>query len=1442
MTVSENVIQHPAPGSRHLAYRGDVFVFCLQIEGNEKGTAWLRTNIGNADTARREIIRHVEQNEAILYHDWTDIPMNPVEDGGFEVHVALCEIGHFEAKAYFLPDSGRQPVWPPGQNAEVNVEPAETVCGNIIYNAFVRQFGPNKEKRAVTAENMDFCSLDRQGFTVIPPSGKFRDLVKQLDFIVHELGCRWIQLLPVHPAPTTYGRMGRFGSPYAAQSFTAVDPAMAEFDPTATPLEQFTELVDAVHSRGARVILDIAINHTGWGAAIHETHPHWLWREHDGRIQMPGAWGVTWEDLTRLDYSHRDLWLYMAEVFLLWCRRGVDGFRCDAGYMIPVETWTYIVAKVRLQFPDTVFFLEGLGGKISVTRALLDTAGFNWAYSEMFQNYSRDQVCGHLHMNDEISSADGIMVHFAETHDNNRLASVSKRYARMRTALCALLSRAGGFGFANGVEWFAEEKIDVHDANPLNWGAKENQVAHIRRLNALLKNHPVFYRSESEQRFVMAGHGNFIAVLRRDPVSEKSVLVVVNLEHEHETTARWHPELKPDQDGYFLDLITEERITADFVHEGVYELLLEPGQALCLSADPSDMKLLENPQERLPADSGEGMEQKLKAAALDVFVHFQGAADTGGFDPDRWAKEIHNDPEAFCRRMNPQSDEPGVVFWQWPSDVRREVMVPPAHLVLVRSPFYFSARLVEDGCTVYKGYALSLADGGYFLLIPARPAPAGHKQAVLKTAVYTDDHTVHESATLLYLAPYGTAFVRRVIHRRELISEKYLFLATNGRGAMMRAATRPEKICSRYDAILAANPHERMPVDRWVMLSRCRAWVVYQDYSRALRTDCLQKFFFGYDGCGHWLYMVPTGLGRHIMLSVQMQMIKGENRVVVQFSRHASHSRDQLEDGLDVDLIVRPDIESRSFHETTKAFTGPEHQWPATVFPREHGFSFSPDEDHSLEVDLAGAGFVYEPEWIYMEHRPVEQERGLDPHSDLFSPGYFRAGLKGGACLMLEAGVEKPGSQGERGLVDPFMLSGHDPAPLFVMDAMQQAMEHYLVDRDDHKSVIAGYPWFLDWGRDSLIFCRGLIAQGAYENALSVIRLFGGFEKNGTLPNMIHGKDAGNRDTSDAPLWLIVACRDLAAASGSRAFLEEPIDGRTLRQILFSIASWYASGTENGIRMDPETGLIFSPAHFTWMDTNFPAGTPRQGYPVEIQALWYAGLCFLAELKSTTDARPEFDPGKIRKTVAEALKSYYFDKIRGFLADCLHCGPQTPPGSAKPDDALRPNQLFAITMGAVSDPELCRSVLSACEELLVPGAIRSLADRRVDYPVEILHNEQVLGDPHYPYRGVYAGDEDTCRKPAYHNGTAWTWVFPSFCEAWVKVYGDDAIPSALARLGSSARLINRGCIGHVPEILDGDSPHAQRGCDAQAWGASELCRVWKNLTDQLKVQDRALNK
>ena len=278
--------------------------------------------------------------------------------------------------------------------------------------------------------------------------------------------------------------------------------------------------------------------------------------------------------------------------------------------------------------------------------------------------------------------------------------------------------------------------------------------------------------------------------------------------------------------------------------------------------------------------------------------------------------------------------------------------------------------------------------------------------------------------------------------------------------------------------------------------------------------------------------------------------------------------------------------------------------------------------------------------------------------------------------------------------------------------------------------------------------------------------------------------------------------------------------------ILFSIANAYEKGTPNGIHMDPESCLIFSPTHFTWMDTNHPAGTPRQGYPIEIQALWFAALSFLSRIDPSGDAGDWTDRAS---RVQSSISNLFWLEKSGYLSDCLHTDSGKPAAQAEPDDALRPNQLFAVTLGAVPDPAICRKIVAACEVLLVPGAIRSLADRPVSRPMPIYHNGTTINNPHHPYQGKYTGEEDLKRKPAYHNGTAWTWLFPSYCEAWVTAYGNKGKNTAFSWLASSARLVSQGCVSHLPEIMDGDFPHRHRGCDAQAWGASEFVRVWKLL-------------
>lgn len=766
-----------------------------------------------------------------------------------------------------------------------------------------------------------------------------------------------------------------------------------------------------------------------------------------------------------------------------------------------------------------------------------------------------------------------------------------------------------------------------------------------------------------------------------------------------------------------------------------------------------------------------------------------------------------------------------MVTWHWPRDVRRETMLPPRHFLLIRAAHPFRARLEESGRVLRQEDALRQTDGRYFVLLPPLPDTPGARTLTLCVAVYAPDDATHVEAPLLALpATDGTRLPMRLM-RHAILDGHHLLLDTNGRGGMLRAPVIWGALRSRYDALLAGNLHPEHPEERRIMLTRCRAWLVFQGYSQDITVDRLLEFQHVATGGGCWRFRVPFGHGQSVRFEIEARMVPDRNAILLRFRRlPADRSGDFLADAHPVTLILRPDIEDRGHHEVTKAYQGPEHAWPRAIQPELRGFLFAPDPARRLLLRASAGGFQVEPEWQYMVHRPLEAERGLDPDSDLFSPGYFKLTLTGGETADVLAQILTP--QEPDALALPIAASGEPPAETATRsptEVLEQALRAYVVRRGALKTVIAGYPWFLDWGRDTLIAARGLIAAGLRDEVKAILRQFAQFEQDGTLPNMMQGDNATNRDTSDAPLWFLVACADWQRATPRSGWLDESCGRRPLRRILEAIAHGYRRGTPNGIRMDEASGLIFSPAHFTWMDTNHPAGTPREGYPLEIQALWHAALVFLAELDGGGDWRALAD------RVRASLLRHYWDAGRGYMADCLHARPGVPAAKATPDDALRPNQLLALTLGAVDDADIGGAVLTACEELLVPGAIRSLADRPVEYPLPIERHGRLLNNPQQPYCGRYEGDEDTRRKPAYHNGTAWTWLYPSYAEAWLRVYGPAAKPTARAWLAGGMRLLHRGCLGHIPEILDGDAPHTLRGCDAQAWGVTELYRVWRQL-------------
>ncbi len=1429
------IFQTPPPGFQTVRHAGDSLVVTLRLDAERDGGAFLRTNLGQAAVHREEIIANVERGRAILGRDWHDLPLRRTDARSFEINLPLCQVGLFEFKTFFVPDDGSEPLWPQGENARVKIEPSATASGNTIYNAFIRQFGANRAGQAWSREHRDAEQfLSQAGYVVIPPSGTFADLRRELHVIMDELGFRIIQLLPVHPAPATFARMGRFGSPFAPLDFFTVDPSMAVFDRHTTPLEQFTQLVADIHARDGLVLIDLPADHTGWGSTLQVHHPEWFSRNEDGSFASPGAWGVVWEDLCKLNFADKTLWRQLAEVFLHWCQIGIDGFRCDAGYMIPAPVWTYITARVREQYPDTVFLLEGLGGALQTTEHLLLDAGHNWAYSEFFQQFGSQQLRDYIRFAVGFSSRVGCLVHFAETHDNERLAAKSAAWAALRVKTAALFSVAGAFGLANGVEWLATEKIDVHDANSLAWGDEPNLVGLVKTLTGLLNHHPAFL-AQAALRFPDSFAGDAIAMLRCPPAAGPTshpdqpadgatpppLLVVATPTEDQPATLEWDlADFDPGPEP--IDLLDHSPV-AIRVQGRRAAITLTPATACCIAAaQPAD----DAPKNRLSLRHW----QDLRDRVLDFIVEIKGFGDLGDTNIDLLAQTLYANPRRFVRLVLPGAAYLPILEWRPGQDEHRVVMIPPQHLIVIRHVHPFIATILQGRDCLQRKRSLPQADGSSLILFSPLPAPADTPaEARMLVNVFTRQPNGQQTENLFHcgnlaLLPENLEPTVNLTLTAEQITPEHAGLCADEQGGFTLARAAWGLLQSKYDALFAPSLDPQVPVDRTVLLTRVRAWMIYRDYRQELNLNCQTGFTAGYANRLAWTFQVPSGMGQNVMLRVEWHLARDRQQATLTFSRLPApdqHHRHALPDENPVTLFLRPDLDNRVNHDVTKAFQGPEIAFPAAVTPRPDGFFFRPSPRPGLDISISDGTFHPALEWQYQHHLPVDAERGLESTTDIFCPGYFKCNLFGGGQATLAvAAAQQPAVTAHLNLpTDPL------PEQLPFPEALRQSLAAFIVRRDQGKTVLAGFPWFLDWGRDTLICLRGLIAADMLDDCRDIIRQFASFAENGTIPNMIRGQDNSNRDTSDAPLWLLVATADFVKhPQGGDGILDLPCPIRPLRMVLADIVDNYWHGTPNGIHADHESALIYSPAHFTWMDTNFPAATPRAGYPVEIQALWIFALDFLARhLGCETCAQ------RARQARASLKTLFRRPDGRG-LADCLHAATtDTPARQATPDDACRPNQLLAVTLGAVTDHDLLRDIIIATRPLLTPAGIRSLDDAPVTCPLPVGSAEHPLNDPHRPYWGSYSGDEDTRRKPAYHNGTSWAWLMPSFCEALVITYGPTAVPAARAWTAAAAAEMQRHGLGFLPEIYDGNAPHTPKGCVAQAWSMTEWFRISEQL-------------
>jgi predicted glycogen debranching enzyme len=456
----------------------------------------------------------------------------------------------------------------------------------------------------------------------------------------------------------------------------------------------------------------------------------------------------------------------------------------------------------------------------------------------------------------------------------------------------------------------------------------------------------------------------------------------------------------------------------------------------------------------------------------------------------------------------------------------------------------------------------------------------------------------------------------------------------------------------------------------------------------------------------------------------------------------------------------------------------------------------------------------------------IEKSRGYDHHGQMWSPGYFRATLEPGRDVTLIASTEEWGSilalSPERALASELLrrerlVEQADPrAKSGIAVELVLAADQFLITPDSRRedaaraaaagdqvrSVIAGYHWFTDWGRDTMISLEGLtLATGRHQEAGYILRTFGEYVRDGLIPNMFpEGEAAGLYHTADATLWFFHAVDRYLETTGDRMTL------RVLLPVLKEIVKKHLEGTRFGIHVDPKDGLLSQGEEgyqLTWMDAKVDGWvvTPRRGKAVEINALFYNALSLLGrwlrEEEGDEAARPiEAAAGRVRTSFNER----FWYSAGGHLYDVVD-GPD-----GKDDPALRPNQIFAVALpNPVLDRARWSDVVAIVEkELVTPVGLRSLARSHSDY------------------KAKYDGDLRS-RDAAYHQGTVWSWLVGPFIDAWLKVH-EGQEPQATKFLEGFSPHLSEACIGSVSEVFDAEQPFLPRGCVAQAWGVAEVLR------------------
>ena len=577
-------------------------------------------------------------------------------------------------------------------------------------------------------------------------------------------------------------------------------------------------------------------------------------------------------------------------------------------------------------------------------------------------------------------------------------------------------------------------------------------------------------------------------------------------------------------------------------------------------------------------------------------------------------------------------------------------------------------------------------------------------------------------------------------------------------------------------------------------------------------------------------------LDDHLTLDKRIWMEYGQNTTYVQYMAHGTADIEASD--APIWLTLFPFCLSRDHHSTTQGAL----DWHFLVENLGNRCRVRAFEGAPIYYLIAGPSANFTPTgyWYWHVRHRRDTERGLPDLEDVYQPGNFRLQITPGQRVTFVLSAEampqtELGGPQHEGVVAQAMtrhqrrikqllavadrstndLPGNDPVRARLVIAADQfivARPEYTEDTagnrqlhlsPDRKTIIAGYPWFTDWGRDSMISLSGLLlATGRYSEARGLLKAFASFSHKGLIPNRFPDSGAAPEyNTADATLWMFHAIACYLAATGDQTLLKDLFP--TLKEII----QWHIRGTDYGIGIDPGDGLLRAGVpgiQLTWMDARVDDRviTPRHGKPVEVNALWYCALTYMETwaVRLSTDATQY---GQLRTRVSQSFAARFWYEAGGYLYDVVDVE-----GVAGQNDAsLRPNQLFAasLTRNLLSDAQIRSMLQQVTDHLLTPMGLRSLSPT----------------DP--AYRNLFKGDR-VQRDSAYHQGTVWPWLIGPYIDVHLRVYNDrNALRPLLQPL---IYHLWDTCLGTISEVAEPEPPFTPAGCFAQAWSVAELLRCW----------------